>query len=149
MAAKRQVGADGGAYEPLAAVTCDEVDRLLRRRRADRRPHAEKIVVDLLNHMDGLPIEFIMATLKDAHKALAECKAELDAEESAPERLDNAMHGNLSMTDNIAAGLLGESIQELAGLLPPPMVGDGPALVPTVGLKRAGHSMDCPVCTEE
>ena len=149
MAAKRQLGADGGAIEPLAAVTYDEVDRLLRRRRADRRPHAEKVVVDLLAHMDYLPIEFIMATLKDAYKALAVCKAELDANESAPERLDNALHGRLSMTDIIAAGLLGESIQELAGLLPSTQEDNAPVYADSADVSDGADTEDCPTCSED
>ena len=107
------------------------------------------MVVDLLAHMDYLPIEFIMATLKDAYKALEVCKAELDGNETAPEKLDNALYGRQSMTDIIAAGLLGESIQELAGLQPPPLVGDGPALVRANGLKRGVQSDACPVCSLE
>ena len=135
--------------EQLRYVTPAQADFLLRGHRAARCPHAEQVVVDLLKHMDGRPIEFIIGTLKDAQKMLKAVKAENDDEEDAPLRLEQGMRGQFSLSDVIAADLMGPRIAELAGLLPPPMVGDGPAMGRAIGLKRGVPPPGCPVCSVE
>ena len=119
----------------LLYVTPGQADMLLRGRREQRRPHRDQIIVDLLKHLDGKPIEFILAALNDASRKLIALKDENDEEEEPAVRLAQGMRGQFSLSDCIAADLLGPQIAELAGLLPPPKVGDGPLVGPAMGLK--------------
>ena len=148
MAQKRRLAEVELLPEQLRYVTPSQADRLLRGRREQRRPHAEKIIVDLLKHLDGKPIEFIITALKDAQMMLVALKEENDEEEDPPLRLSQGMRGQFSLYDCIAADLLGPRIAELAGLLPPSKVGDGPAMVAAIGLPRAIHLHACPSCSE-
>ena len=101
---------------PVSLEQAAEADLLLQGSFHERRSHVVQIIFDLLGHMDGKPVEFIIKSLQDATEQLQDYKAENDAETDAAQRL--AGDGS-SLHDIIAAGLLGNDVAERAGLLPP------------------------------
>ena len=53
-----------------------EADLLLQGSFHERRSHVVQIIFDLLGHMDGKPVEFIIKSLQDATEQLQDYKAE-------------------------------------------------------------------------